>query len=47
MLDALRQRVAGARMFRLELRKLHPPSCAGHPQYSAVRVQGEGGRAAG
>jgi dihydroneopterin aldolase len=42
MLDTLRQRVAGARMFRLELRKLHPPSCAGHPAYSAVRVTGEG-----
>ena len=38
MLDALEARVPGAR-FRLELRKLNPPSCAGHPAFSAVRVQ--------
>jgi dihydroneopterin aldolase len=38
MLDALEAKVPGAR-FRLELRKLNPPSCAGHPAYSAVRVQ--------
>ena len=38
MLDALQARAPGAR-FRLELRKLYPPSCAGHPAYSAVRLQ--------
>ena len=38
MLDTLEARVPGAR-FRLELRKLNPPSCAGHPAFSAVRVQ--------
>lgn len=38
MLDALEARVPGGR-FRLELRKLNPPSCAGHPAFSAVRVQ--------
>ena len=40
MLDTLQARVPAAR-FRLELRKLNPPSCAGHPAYSAVRVQSE------
>ena len=38
MLDALEAKVPGA-CFRLELRKLNPPSCAGHPAYSAVRVR--------
>lgn len=38
MLDVLQSRVPGAR-FRLELRKLNPPTCAGHPRFSAVRVQ--------
>jgi len=37
MLDALQARVPGGR-FKLELRKLNPPSCAGHPRFSAVRV---------
>jgi len=37
MLDSLQARVPKARI-RLELRKLNPPSCAGHPRYSAVRV---------
>jgi len=37
MLDALEARVPAGR-FRLELRKLNPPSCAGHPRFSAVRV---------
>ena len=40
MLDTLQARVPAAR-FRLELRKLNPPSCAGHPAYSAVRLQSE------
>jgi dihydroneopterin aldolase len=38
MVVAIRQRVPGARRVRLELRKLHPPSCPGHPDYSAVRI---------
>ncbi|MBC8133306.1 MAG: dihydroneopterin aldolase [Deltaproteobacteria bacterium] len=38
MLDALEARVPQGR-FRLELRKLNPPSCAGHPAFSAVRLQ--------
>jgi 7,8-dihydroneopterin aldolase/epimerase/oxygenase len=37
MLDALAERIPGA-AFRIELRKLNPPSCAGHPAYSAVRM---------
>ena len=37
MLDALEARVPAGR-FRLELRKLNPPSCAGHPRFSAVRL---------
>jgi dihydroneopterin aldolase len=37
MLDALAERIPGAG-FRIELRKLNPPSCAGHPAYSAVRM---------
>jgi dihydroneopterin aldolase len=40
MLETLESRVPGAR-FRLELRKLNPPSCAGHPAFSAVRVQSD------
>ncbi len=38
MLDKLAERLPGAG-FRLELRKLHPPSCPGHPAYSAVRLE--------
>ena len=41
MLDALEARAPGAR-FRLELRKLNPPSCPGHPRFSAVRVASDG-----
>jgi dihydroneopterin aldolase len=40
MLQALEARVPGAR-FRLELRKLNPPSCPGHPRFSTVRVRSE------
>jgi dihydroneopterin aldolase len=39
MVDTLRERIPAARHFRLELRKLHPPSCPGHPTYSAVRIE--------
>lgn len=41
MLDSLQGKVPGGR-FRLELRKLNPPTCAGHPRFSAVRVQSSG-----
>jgi dihydroneopterin aldolase len=37
MLDALQAAAPRAR-FRLEVRKLNPPSCPGHPEYSAVRL---------
>ncbi|MES1164678.1 MAG: dihydroneopterin aldolase [Verrucomicrobiota bacterium] len=40
MVDALSARVPGAGV-RLELRKLNPPSCAGHPAFSAVRVSSD------
>jgi len=39
MVDALRGRFPTARRVRLELRKLNPPGCAGHPAYSAVRLE--------
>jgi len=39
MIDALRARFPATRAIRLELRKLNPPGCPGHPAYSAVRVQ--------
>jgi dihydroneopterin aldolase len=37
MLDALGAKYPTA-AFRLELRKLSPPSCAGNPAYAAVRL---------
>jgi 7,8-dihydroneopterin aldolase/epimerase/oxygenase len=37
MLDVLAERIPGA-AFRLELRKLNPPNCAGHPVFAAVRM---------
>ncbi len=37
ILDAL-QALAPEARFRLEVRKLNPPSCPGHPEYSAVRL---------
>ena len=43
MLDALGERFPSA-SFRLELRKLNPPACPGHPAYAAVRLQRAGGR---
>jgi dihydroneopterin aldolase len=39
MVDALRARIPAAKRVRLELRKLNPPSCPGHPAYSAVRIE--------
>jgi dihydroneopterin aldolase len=38
MLDVLGERFPGAG-FRLELRKLNPGGCPGHPAYSAVRME--------
>jgi len=40
MVTALRNKIPAARRVRLELRKLNPPSCPGHPAYSAVRIEG-------
>lgn len=45
MLDALTEKYPQA-AFRLELRKLNPPGCAGHPVYAAVRLERRGKRAA-
>jgi dihydroneopterin aldolase len=41
MLDALGERFPSA-SFRLELRKLNPPACPGHPAFAAVRLQRAG-----
>ncbi len=38
MLSALVQKVPGAAV-RLELRKLNPPNCPGHPIYAAFRLR--------
>jgi 7,8-dihydroneopterin aldolase/epimerase/oxygenase len=38
MVDNVRDRFPTIKGVRLELRKLNPPSCAGHPAYSAVRL---------
>jgi dihydroneopterin aldolase len=38
MIDTLAERIPGAG-FRLELRKLNPPSTPGHPAYSAIRLE--------
>ncbi len=40
MVIALRHKIPAAKRVRLELRKLHPPSCPGHPAYSAVKIEG-------
>jgi 7,8-dihydroneopterin aldolase/epimerase/oxygenase len=37
MLDALQVRFPAA-AFRIELRKLNPPGCPGHPAHAAVRL---------
>ena len=39
MVDAVRARFPSVRRMRLELRKLNPPTCPGHPAYSAVRLE--------
>ena len=38
MADTIRERFPPVRQVRLELRKLNPPTCPGHPAYSAVRL---------
>jgi len=42
MLEALAAKFPAA-SFRIELRKLNPPACPGHPAYAAVRMQHAGG----
>jgi len=41
ILDALGARFPSA-TFRIELRKLNPPACPGHPAYAAVRMSRTG-----
>jgi dihydroneopterin aldolase len=43
MLDALGARFPSA-AFRIELRKLNPPACPGHPAFAAVRLSRAGRR---
>jgi 7,8-dihydroneopterin aldolase/epimerase/oxygenase len=38
MVDTLRERFPAVRQVRLQLRKLNPPTCPGHPAFSAVRI---------
>src|SRR6187551_2562031 len=38
MLDAVRERFPRIRRMQIELRKLNPPTCPGHPAYAAVRL---------
>jgi dihydroneopterin aldolase len=39
MLDGVCEKFPRVRRARIELRKLNPPTCPGHPAYSAVRLQ--------
>ena len=41
MVDNVRGRFPAVRRVRLELRKLNPPTCPGHPAWSAVRITEE------
>jgi dihydroneopterin aldolase len=41
MVDNVRGRFPGIKRVRLELRKLNPPTCPGHPAWSAVRITDE------
>jgi dihydroneopterin aldolase len=45
MVDTIGRRFTTARRVRLELRKLNPPTCPGHPAWSAVRLTSEPDRA--
>jgi dihydroneopterin aldolase len=38
MVDAVRDRFPRIRRMQIELRKLNPPTCPGHPAYAAVRL---------
>ena len=38
MLEAVRERFPRVRRIQIELRKLNPPTCPGHPAYAAVRI---------
>jgi dihydroneopterin aldolase len=46
MVDNLRGRFPAVKGVRLELRKLNPPTCPGHPAWSAVRIS-EASRSSG
>jgi dihydroneopterin aldolase len=39
MAEGIRAGFPAVRQLRLELRKLNPPTCPGHPAFSAVRLQ--------
>jgi dihydroneopterin aldolase len=38
MVDGIRERFPRVRRVQIELRKLNPPTCPGHPAYAAVRM---------
>jgi dihydroneopterin aldolase len=38
MVDGVRAKFPPVKRVRLELRKLNPPTCPGHPAYAAVRI---------
>ena len=38
MVDGIRGRFPAVKGIRLELRKLNPPTCPGHPAYAAVTI---------
>ena len=38
MVEAVRERFPRLRRIQIELRKLNPPTCPGHPAYAAVRM---------
>ena len=38
MVEAVRERFPRIRRVQIELRKLNPPTCPGHPAYAAVRL---------
>lgn len=42
ILDVLGAKIPAATAIRIELRKLNPPGCAGHPAYAAVRLERRG-----
>jgi dihydroneopterin aldolase len=38
MMDGIRERFPRVHRVQLEVRKLNPPTCPGHPEYAAVRI---------